>query len=68
MDVGAMSKRELIARELDGVPEEELDHLLDFIRTLKFRHPGHLAPALMAESSLSRDWLTSAEEDAWVDS
>jgi hypothetical protein len=34
----AMSKRELIARELDHIPEQDLDKLLAFLRFLKEAH------------------------------
>lgn len=62
-----MSNRELIARELDSVPEEDLDALLRFIRSLKSEHTGEAAPALLAESSLAKDWLTPEEDTAWAD-
>jgi len=47
----AMSKREAIARELDHLPEQDLDRV----------------PTLAAESSLSKDWLTAEEDEAWAD-
>jgi hypothetical protein len=62
-----MSKRELAAHELDAVSEEDLDALLSFIRSLKARRGGHASPALLAESSLAKDWLTPPEEAAWED-
>jgi hypothetical protein len=61
-----MSKRELAARELDAISEEDLDALLSFLRSLKARH-GRDASALLAESSLAKDWLTPQEEAAWED-
>ena len=60
-----MSKKEIIVRELETVPEKEFDTLLLFIRSLKSANAD--AAALMAESSLSRDWLSSEEEAAWAD-
>ncbi len=61
-----MSTRELITRELDRMPEQDLDRLLAFMRSLK-QAPGHDAmPALAAESSLAKDWLTPQEDAAWA--
>ena len=52
-----MSKRELIVRELDGLPEQDLDRLLGFLHSIKEDH---------AESALSKDWLTPEEDAAWA--
>lgn len=62
-----MSKKEIIVRELETVPEKEFDTLLLFIRSLKSANADADAPALLAESSLSRDWLSPEEEAAWAD-
>ena len=62
-----MSKRELAAHELNAISEEDLDALLSFLQSLKARHGGHVSPALLAESSLAKDWLTPQEEAAWED-
>lgn len=61
-----MSKRELIRRALDHVPERDLDKLLAFVRSLKESHAQAAAPALAAESSLAEDWLTPEEDAAWA--
>jgi hypothetical protein len=58
-----MSKRELIARELDRLPEQDLDRLLVFVGSLKEAHADAAMPALAAESALAKDWL-APEEDA----
>jgi hypothetical protein len=63
----AMSKRELIAREVNHLPEPDLDKLLAFLSLLKDAHTEVAASALAAESSLSKDWLTPEEDAAWVD-
>ena len=41
-----MSKRERIARELDHIPEQDLDKLLAFLRALKESHVEASMPAL----------------------
>jgi hypothetical protein len=61
-----MSKRELIARELNRMPEPDLDKLLAFMRSLKEAHADTVMPALGAESSLAKDWLTPEEDAAWA--
>jgi hypothetical protein len=62
----AMSKRELIAHELDHMPEQDLDKLLAFLRSLKEAHAETAVPTLAAESSLAKDWLTPEEDSAWA--
>jgi hypothetical protein len=62
-----MSKKEIVVRELESVPEEDFDALLRFIYSLKSRNAGDDAPALLAESSLMKDWLSPEEEAAWTD-
>ena len=61
-----MSKRELIANELSQMPEPDLDKLLAFLRSLKEAHAESAMPALAAESSLAKDWLTPEEDAAWA--
>jgi hypothetical protein len=58
-----MNTRELIARELDSLPETELDRLLVFIRFLQRARVDSTIRATAAESALGKDWLTP-EEDA----
>lgn len=65
--IGAeMSTRELIARELDHMPEQDLDKLLALLRSLKEAHAETAMPMLAAESSLAKDWLTPEEDAAWA--
>jgi len=61
-----MSTRELIALELERLPEQDLDKLLDFLRTLKDANAESVVPALAAESALGKDWLTPEEDEAWA--
>jgi hypothetical protein len=62
-----MSKKEIIVQELESVPEEDFDVLLGFIHSLKSRNAEDAAPALLAESSLIKDWLSPEEDAAWAD-
>jgi hypothetical protein len=61
-----MSKRELIARELDNMPERDLDQLLVFLRALKESHAEAAMSTLAAESALAKDWLAPEENSAWA--
>ena len=61
-----MSKRELIVRELDRLPEQDLDKLLAFLRALEEAHDEIAVPTLAAESALAKDWLTPEEDAAWA--
>ncbi len=61
-----MGKRELIARELDRLPERDLDKLLAFLRSLQKSHAGTCVSTLAAESALAKDWLTPEEDAAWA--
>lgn len=62
-----MSKRELIARELDRLQEHDLDRLLVFLRSLKLLQDDAGISKFAAESALSKDWLTPEEDAAWAD-
>jgi hypothetical protein len=64
-DIG-MSTREVIARELERLPEQDLDKLLCFLRSLKEAHAENAVPTLAAESALAKDWLTPEEDAAWA--
>ena len=61
-----MSNRERIARELDRLPDQDINQLLAFLQTLKEAHAETALPMLAAETALARDWLTPEEETAWA--
>jgi hypothetical protein len=61
-----MRKRELIAQELERLPERDLDRLLAFLRSLADAHAEAAVPAVAAESSLAKDWLAPEEDAAWA--
>ena len=45
-----MSPRDVIARELEWLPEQDLDKFLSFLRSLKEAHAEDATPTLAAES------------------
>ena len=61
-----MSKKELIAHELDAIPESLLDEVLDFVRFLRAKNEFRVPEtALLSEASLAAEWLTPDEDHAW---
>lgn len=63
-----VSKKELIIREMDQVPDNLFEEILDFICFLKARSQKEkLETAIASESSLKKDWLRVEEDKAWQD-
>jgi hypothetical protein len=62
-----MGKREILARELDLLPERDLDKLLAFLRVLNEVKADAPVPMLAAETALAKDWLSPEEDSAWAD-
>lgn len=61
-----MSKREIIAQKIDGLPDQELDRLLMWLRSGKGASDEQSVAALGAETVLARDWLSPEEHAAWA--
>jgi len=61
-----MGKRELIARELDRLPERDLDKLFAFMRAINEMNADAATPLLGAEAALAKDWLSPEEDSAWA--
>jgi hypothetical protein len=63
-----MGVKELIAKEIENIPEPYLMEILDFIRFLETKAlEQKMEIALASESSLKKDWLKSEEDEAWKD-
>ncbi len=63
-----MNKKELIAKEIEQVPEPLLEEVLDFVRFLKTkRNQEKLEISLLSESSLKKDCFKPEEDEAWRD-
>ena len=61
-----MSKKELLISELEQFTEPLLDEVLDFVHFLKTKIiKQRLDTAIASESSLKKDWLNPAEDEAW---
>ncbi len=61
-----MNNLDVIARQLNDLPEKELARLQALTRWLTRAHAGAVVPSLAAESALSKDWLTLEEDEAWA--
>ena len=61
-----ISKKEILLKEIEQVPEPFLDEVLDFIRFLKTRNANkRMNITIASESSLAKDWLKPEEDEAW---
>ena len=61
-----MTKRELLINEIDHIPENLIDEVIDFVQFLKVKKiKENLEITIASESSLSKDWLSEEEEKAW---
>jgi hypothetical protein len=61
-----MTKKELLIKEIEGVPEPLLDEVLDFVYFLKSKKINEKIEIVIAsESSLKKDWLRPEEDEAW---
>ena len=52
--------------ELELLPDELLDEVLEFARYLKARR-ARTHDALLSEAALAREWDTPEEDEAWQD-
>lgn len=61
-----MRNKEILINELDDIPEQFLDEVLDFIHFLKAKFiRERINTAIASESSLGKDWLNPEEDEAW---
>ncbi len=64
--VRIMNKRNLLITEIEKVPEQYIDQVLDFVQFLKIKIIGEkINTAAISESSLRKDWLRPEEDEAW---
>jgi len=64
-----METKELILKEIEGIPKQYLNEVLDFIRFLKTKalEERVIETAIASETSLKKDWLRPEEDEAWKD-
>ncbi|QSQ07725.1 hypothetical protein H0A61_00041 [Koleobacter methoxysyntrophicus] len=63
-----MTYREIILKEIEEVPADKLEEVIDFIRYLKIKTLKEKRDVTIAsESSLKKDWLSPEEDEVWKD-
>ncbi len=63
-----MNTKEAIMQAIDRLPSSRLPDLLVMIQNLQEQPIAEQwSGALMSESSLGKDWLLPAEDEAWQD-
>jgi hypothetical protein len=63
-----MNTKEAIMQAIDRLPASRLPDLLVIIQNLQAQPIAEQwSGALMSESSLGKDWLLPAEDEAWQD-
>ena len=61
-----MSKKELLIKELEHIPETLLNEVLDYLHFSKNKvNNGGLETAIASEPALERDWMKPEEDEAW---
>lgn len=62
-----MNTREMIEKELDGLPESLQREVYDFVRFLRLKaEDEQFNGVLLSESALAKDWNTPDEDAAWA--
>ena len=62
-----MTNRAVLLQEIDTLPGTLLTEVVDFVAWLKRRKLSQIPETmLLSESSLSKDWDTPEEDEAWA--
>ena len=57
-----------LIEEIETLPIEYFQEVIDFVKNLKTKKLGSIPETMMlSEQSLSKDWDTEAEDEAWAD-
>ena len=61
-----MTKKDILYKEIEDIPETMLDEVLDFVEYLKLKvSKDKLETTLLSELALKKDWLLPEEDEAW---
>ena len=61
-----MTHKEVILQEIEQMPEDVLEEVVDFIKFLKMKVvQDRFEVTLASESSLKKDWLRPEEDETW---
>ena len=54
--------------EIETLPSEYLQEIMDFVGYLKLKHLKNIPETMiLSEKSLSKEWDTPEEDEAWAD-
>jgi hypothetical protein len=62
-----MNTKKILIDEIEKLPEPVLAEVLDFVRFLEHKSKSDIETYIQSESSLKKEWLTTAEDEAWKD-
>jgi len=62
-----MNTKIILIKEIENLPEPLAAEVLDFVRFLEYKKADGFETYIQSESSLKKDWLTPAEDEAWKD-
>jgi hypothetical protein len=62
-----MANRAVLLREIETLPASSLDEVVNFVAWIKYRELSQMPETmLLSEASLSKDWDTPEEDEAWA--
>ncbi len=63
-----MSNRDLLVKEIEELPDDKLQEVIDFVQFLKSKQRDEeMGITLVSEPSLAKDWNKPEEDEAWRD-
>jgi len=63
-----MTNRAVLLREIETLPAASLDEVVNFVAWIKYRKLSQVSETmLLSETSLSKDWNTQEEDEAWTE-
>jgi len=60
-----MDAKNILIKEIENLPETMLPEVIDFVRFLEQKKMDNAETYVQSESSLMKDWLSPAEDEAW---
>lgn len=63
-----MNNKEQLLKEIEDVPEDKIQEVIDFVRFLKWQNSKEtLAIMQISETSLAEAWDNPIDDEAWSD-
>jgi hypothetical protein len=62
--------KEKLRQYLEKLPDAYLEEVIEYLRFLQFKNKNKIrdtSSTLLSEQTLSKDWLTTEEDEAWKD-